>query len=158
MARETAAPPQARKCGMDCAPAGPAGPPDTRLLGGYRAAAAAPEAGPEPRPHLAHQPLPVALGPIAVHVPSCVRGPATQTPPFSSGSCCRRHPSQRSRERAGHHRASAPPPPPARLPPRQPPRRKGRRSRAPTTALLQYSPGPASAAAPRGPQVTSPVS
>lgn len=123
-------------------------------------AAAAPEADPEPRPHLAHQPLPVALGPIAVHVPSGLRGPAARPPPFSSSGSCRRcHPSP-AQPREG------PAPPSLRAAAsRGRPRRclhvslRGGRGGGAGPQPLPYSgSGPAPTEAPRGPRATSWVS
>lgn len=132
-------------------------PPATRTREVWGPAAPTPEADPEPRPHLAHQPLPVALGPIAVHVPSGVRGPAAQPPPFSSsGSCHRRHPGP-AQPREGR----APPSLRAAASRGRPRRclhvslRGGRGGGAGPQPLPYSGSGPAPAAAPRGPQATS---
>lgn len=135
-------------------------PPATRARRARGPAAVAPEADSEPRPHLAHQPLPVALGPIAVHVPSGVRGRAAQPPPFSSsGSCRRRHP-----DPAQPGEGQAPPSLRAAAS-RGRPRRclhvslRGGRGGGAGPQLLPYSgSGPAPATTPRGPQATSCVS
>lgn len=141
MVRETAAPPQARKCGMDRAPTGPV----LVLVPGLARLAdpLQPLRRPARSPGLTSLTSPCQS--LSVRSPS-------MSPPACAGRLHRRLPSPplapvtaatpalRSPERARHLGASAPPPP-APLPPRQPPRRKGRRSRAPTTALLQSGAG-----------------
>lgn len=141
----TAAPPQARKCEMDRAPAGPAAAtcyPDSRGLGtrctdsGGRPGAPASPRSPAPasRSRSDRRPCPLRrawagctaasllllrlLSPPPPRPRAAPRGPGTSKPP---------------RRRL--------PRPPAPLPPRQPPRRKGRRSRAPTTALQRLGAG-----------------
>lgn len=136
-------------------------PPATRPRGAWGPAAAAPEADPEPRPHLAHQPLPVALGPIAVHVPSGLREQAARPPPFSSsGSCRRRHHPGPAQPREGRA-----PPSLRAAASRDRPRRclhvslRGGKGGGAGLQPLPYSgSGPSPAATPRGPQATSCVS
>lgn len=139
MVLATAAPPQARKCEMDRAPAGSCrghllpglvglGDPLQRLRRPTRSpgltsltspcqslSVRSPSMSPPACVGRLHSRLlspPPALSPPPPRPRAAPRGPGTSEPP---------------RRRL--------PRPPAPLPPRQPPRRKGRRSRAPTTAL-----------------------
>lgn len=144
MVRATAAPPQARKCGVDRAPAGPAAAtcyPGSRDLG-TRCSGSGGRPGAPASPR---SPAPASRSRSDRHPCSLRRAPAGCTaaslllwllsPPPPRPSAAPRGPGTSEPPRCRLPR------PPAPLPPRQPPRRKGRRSRAPTTALQPLGAG-----------------
>lgn len=139
MVRATAAPPQARTCGVDRAPAGPAAATcypgsqgsGTRCSGsGGRLGAPASPRSPAPasRSRSDRRPCPLRRARAGCPAASLLLLRLLSPPPPRPRAARRRPGTSEPPRRCL-------PRPPAPLPPRQPPRRKGRRSRAPTTAL-----------------------